>query len=109
MVRLTHARGRWMGELWRYWPREDGAFTGVMEHCGCARTVVEGDYTLCRVVEEQGIDWEAFAARLEAIGFGEGRGDVEIDVRNGALYRHIAHGEGRIAEMIRALDAKRCD
>lgn len=67
MVRLTHARGRWMGELWRFWPADNQTFTDVMEHCGCTRMIRGGDYTACRVLEERGIDWEAFARGLQEL------------------------------------------
>lgn len=118
MVRLTHARGRWMGELWRFWPTDHQTFTDVMEHCGCTRMVRGGDYTACRVLEEKGIDWEAFARGLqelrllgpgpEPLAFGHGGDAIDVEVRMGAAYRR-SHGEGgEIVRIIKALDTQRC-
>ncbi len=119
MVRLNHARGRWMGELWRFWPNDNEAFTDVMEHCGCTRTVRGPNYTACRVLEEKGINWEAFAHGLEELkamspipeppAFGHGGDTLDIEVRMGAAYRR-SHGEGgEIVRMVKALDTRRCD
>lgn len=118
MVRLTHARGRWMGELWRFWPADNQAFTDVMEHCGCARMIRGGDYTACRVLEEKGIDWEAFARglqELKALGpipepppFGRGGDPLDIEVRTGGAYRRSHAEGGEIVRMIKALDTQRC-
>jgi len=118
MVRLTHARGRWMGELWRFWPSDNQDFTAVMEHCGCTRMIRGGEYTACRVLEEKGIDWEAFARGLQELrllspvpeppAFGHGGDAIDVEVRMGAAYRR-SHGEGgEIVRMIKALDTQRC-
>jgi hypothetical protein len=118
MVRLTHARGRWMGELWRYWPSDNQPFTDVMERCGCARMIRGSDYTACRVLEEKGIDWEAFARglqELKALGpnpepptIGRGGDALDIEVRTGGAYRRSHTEGGEVVRMIKALDTQRC-
>jgi hypothetical protein len=136
MVRLTYARERWLGEVWRYWPRgeaEQGStswshetFDQVMERCGCARTIRGSEDVVCRVIEEKAIDWESVALRLKQLdvaGLPEepaktaaGSDTLQVEVRDGAAYHRVrydrfndsepARRAGQVVQMIRDLDRK---
>ena len=118
MLRLTYAHDRWLGELWRYWPRDD-AEHGVygwahenldqtMERCGCARTIRGPENAVCRVVEEKAIDWESVALRLKQLDVaglpqepasasgmvtsGPEGNVLDVEVRAGGAYHHVRYG-----------------
>jgi hypothetical protein len=135
-VRLTYAHERWLGEIWRYWPRSDAeqgsyswsheTFDQVMERCGCVRTLRGPDDVVCRVIEERAIDWESVALRLKQLDVaglpdepsGKAGSDVlEVEVRTGAAFHRVrydrfndsetARRAGQVMQMVKDLDRDR--
>ena len=106
MVRLSYAHDRWLGELWRYWPRNEAdhgiygwsheALGEIMERCGCARTIRGPEYAVCRVIEERALDWESVALRLKQLDIA---GLSEAPVPPGAATRGAADGDGLEVEV----------
>lgn len=117
LVRLTHARDRWMGELWRYWPHGDSLDSDI-DSCRCARTIRGPLYTLCRVTEEKGIDWESVARRLQEWNVRDlsaaKHGDaLRVEVLNGLAYARrdvdaSSSNPARIVELLESLDPAPC-
>src|SRR5260221_3486935 len=132
-IRLTHAHDRWLGEIWRFWPRGDAeqgnyswsheSFDQVMERCGCVRTLRGPEDVACRVVEERAIDWESVALRLKQLDvaglpqepYGRAGSDVlEVEVRTVAAYHRVRYGRfndseaarraGQVTQMVKDLD-----
>lgn len=134
MLRLTYAHDRWLGELWRYWPRGEAehgidgwsheSFDQIMERCGCVRTIRGPENVVCRVAEEKAIDWESVALRLKQLdvaGLPEqsahagADGDIlDVEVRAGAAYHRVrydrfndsepARRAGQVVQMMKDLD-----
>ncbi len=135
MLRLTYAHERWLGELWRYWPRGEAehgidgwsheSFDQTMERCGCVRTIRGPENVVCRVAEEKAIDWESVALRLkqldiaglpEEAAHANADGDVlDVEVRAGAAYHRVRYSHfnssesarraGRVVQMMKDLDS----
>jgi hypothetical protein len=116
MLRLTHVRDRWLGEVWRYWPRGEAeqllpvgreSYEEVMERCGCVRTLRGSRNVACRVGEEKAIDWESVARRLgqldvAALSSGAGRDDhggsgdvLDIEYRSASSYHRARYANFR--------------
>jgi hypothetical protein len=127
LLRMTYAHDRWMGEIWRFWPRADAdlrlhdSYDELMDRCGCARIVHGSRYSACRVREETAIDWEALARRLKelnAAGPAEASGEtglLDVEVRAGGEYHHYdtppVRRAGEIVKVVEDLDVslRHCD
>ena len=135
MLRLTYAHDRWLGELWRYWPRGEAehgidgwsheSFDQTMERCGCVRTIRGPENVVCRVAEEKAIDWESVALRLkrldvaglpEEVAHANADGDtLDVEVRAGAAYHRVRYNHfnnsesarcaGQVVQMMKDLDS----
>lgn len=116
LLRLTYAHDRWLGELWRYWPRGEAEhgmyswtrenFDQTMERCGCARTIQGSEDDVCRVIEEKAIDWESVALRLKQLDVAglpeqpaattrfrkpDDSAVLDVEVRAGATYHRVRY------------------